>query len=165
MAPDDDAALNAVEGWLRSPGELFEDEWPGYQPRHEGLAISAIWWMDPRDDAPNEAFELDDEMAKAWDLLCDNPTFRAWFEENQTALSGGDTNNFLTVRDGGSETLRFGRTGNLEMKVPIETLRASQDLVLEFQRILLAILGRRAERIGAPPPPGPSTAPRGNHSP
>ena len=97
---------------------------------------------DPRDEAPNEAFELDDEMAKAWDLLCDNPDFRVWFEQNEAALSGGDSGNFLTVRDGGSETLRSSRTGSLEMTVPIETLRASQDVVLEFQRIIIAMLGR-----------------------
>ena len=163
MSTDDDKAMRAIEDCLRRPGELFEDEWAGYQPRHDGPAISHIWWMDPRDDAPNEAFELDDEMAKAWDLLCDNPAFRVWFEENEAALSGGETGNFLTVRDGGSETLRFLATGDLEMTVPIETLRASQNVVLEFQRIIIALLGRRADRKGAPPPPPiPSTPPGGN---
>jgi hypothetical protein len=99
------------------------------------------------------------------DLLCDNPAFRVWFEENEAALSGGDTGNFLTVRDGGSETLRFSRTGNLEMTVPIESLRTSQDVVLEFQRIIIAILGPRANRKGAPPPPIPSTQPEGKIAP
>ena len=165
MSTDDDKARRAVEAWLRRPGELFEDEWAGYQPRHDGPAISPIWWMDPRDDAPNEAYELDDEMARAWDLLCDNPAFRAWFEENEAALSGGDTGNFLTVRDGGSETLRFSRTGNLTMTVPVETLRASQNVVLELQRVIIAILGRRADREGAPPPPIPSTPPEGTIAP
>jgi hypothetical protein len=160
MSTDDDQALNAIEGWLRRPEELFEDEWTGYQPRHDGPAISPIWWMGPRDDAPNEAFELDDEMAKAWDLLCDNPAFRVWVDENETALSGGDMGNFLSVRDGGSETLRFLRTGDLEMTVPIDTLRDSRDVILEFQRIIVAILGRRANREGAPLPPIPSTLPR-----
>ena len=36
-----------------------------------------------------------------------------------------------------------------DMTVPVETLRAADDLVAEFQRVILAMLGRRA---GAPPP-------------
>ena len=56
---------------LPEPGEVFLDEWEGYQPRHAGPGISTLWLMDPRDEAPHEVFELEDVKSEAWDLLCD----------------------------------------------------------------------------------------------
>jgi hypothetical protein len=152
MATDDEM-LRGIEEILRAPGELFLEEWDGYQRHHDGPPISTIWFMELRDDAPNEALEFEEAMAKAWDLLCDSPAFLAWFEENEAALRGeGDANNVLTVDDGGDESLRFSRTGNLNMRVPVETLRTASDLVAEFQRVMRAMLVRRAHRAGVPSP-------------
>lgn len=147
---DEEEVFARLADELRLPGEIFTDEWVGYAPRYDGPPISTIWLMSMLDGKPNEALELGDEEHKAWDLLCDDATFRRWYEDHEDSLSSG---NYLTVDDGGAETLRFSRTGNLNMRVPIETLRTSGNVEAEFNRIIVAMLRRRAEKAGVPSPP------------
>ena len=152
--PSEETILAEIEALIRAPGEVFGEEWDFYSPRHPGPDVSTIWFQEP--GGVNEVWLLTDAMARAWDdLLHEHPPFRQWFLTHRAALTPpSDAGTFLQVNDAGSEKFTRGRTGNLTLHTPVAPLRKSDLPEVEFRRLLVRLVSRRAALTGlAPPPP------------
>ena len=114
--------------------------------------MNVMWLQDPRDDAPNEAHQLDDALSQAWDELCDDPAFKSWLAvPAHHELT--ETPNILSVEEREDERLRVTQKGNLYAYVPIARVRQADARVAFFKGVIIRVLSRRASDAGLPPPP------------
>lgn len=150
-ASRDEEALARLEAFLRWPGEIFTDEWEGYQPRYAGPGISTSWFFGAPDERVNVHLEWEDNWSRAWDSMRDNREFSDWYLSHELVLRGKW--NEVIFEERAARHMRLSHKGELVFRVPYTEAWDATDEVAAFQEIIWRVLVRRARAEGLPMPP------------
>jgi hypothetical protein len=122
----------------------------GYQPLCDPPLINLAWLAD--DAYEDEAMELEDVYAEAWDRVRRDPGWSAWvqwYDRHLPLLTG---RNMANIEDRAELRFRRVRDGQF-MYVPIDMLRAANDVSEVMQQLVAAFFERRAAALGLAPAP------------
>lgn len=150
-ASRDEEALARLEALLRRPGEIFTDEWEGYQLRYNGPGISTSWFFGAPDHRVNVHLEWEDNWSRAWDSMRDNREFSDWYLQHELALD--EPWNEVIFEERAARHMRVSHKGDLVLRVPYTEVWEAIDEVAAFREIIWQVLSRRARAQGLPMPP------------